>query len=170
MSRSRPKTFPNHRIMPHFPTISFQHLHCLRKTYTCARWFGHRDVRFLQPVPQRRQLSSTGKTRQHVAPTMEQLRAPFAHKNNSILLVLLTRALARADWCSYYTLSVILGTVALSYGSVPMYKMVRFAFLVLRSVSFILSNRSVSRLAGEASPSKLLYTRTPMTLLLGLRP
>ena len=26
----------------------------------------------------------------------------------------------------YYTLSIILGTVALSYGSVPMYKMVRY--------------------------------------------
>ncbi|KAI9718260.1 MAG: hypothetical protein M1812_004250 [Candelaria pacifica] len=40
---------------------------------------------------------------------MEQLRAPFASKNNSTL---------------YYTISVILGTVALSYGSVPMYKMI----------------------------------------------
>lgn len=28
-------------------------------------------------------------------------------------------------WRRYYTLSVILGTVALSYGSVPLYKMVR---------------------------------------------
>lgn len=28
---------------------------------------------------------------------------------------------------SYYTLSVILGTVALSYGSVPLYKMVCYA-------------------------------------------
>lgn len=27
----------------------------------------------------------------------------------------------------YYTLSIILGTVALSYGSVPMYKMVRLS-------------------------------------------
>lgn len=42
---------------------------------------------------------------------MEQLRAPFAKKNASTL---------------YYTLSVILGTVAFSYGSVPMYKMVCF--------------------------------------------
>lgn len=30
---------------------------------------------------------------------------------------------------SYYTLSVILGTVALSYGSVPLYKMVCYALL-----------------------------------------
>ncbi|MCJ1382316.1 Cytochrome c oxidase assembly protein cox11, mitochondrial [Xylographa soralifera] len=40
---------------------------------------------------------------------MEQLRAPFLKKNNST---------------AYYTLSIILGTVALSYGSVPLYKMI----------------------------------------------
>jgi len=40
---------------------------------------------------------------------MEQLRAPFKQKNATTL---------------YYTMSIILGTVALSYGSVPMYKMI----------------------------------------------
>ena len=40
---------------------------------------------------------------------MEQLREPFKKKNSSTL---------------YYTISIILGTVAFSYGSVPMYKMV----------------------------------------------
>ncbi|KAK0514092.1 hypothetical protein JMJ35_003814 [Cladonia borealis] len=40
---------------------------------------------------------------------MGQLRAPFSDKNTSTL---------------YYTLSIILGTVALSYGSVPLYKMI----------------------------------------------
>ncbi|KFY71023.1 hypothetical protein V499_08761 [Pseudogymnoascus sp. VKM F-103] len=43
------------------------------------------------------------------APTMEQMRAPFAKKNTSTM---------------FYTLSIILGTVALSYGSVPLYKMI----------------------------------------------
>ena len=38
---------------------------------------------------------------------MEQIRAPYKQRNTNIL---------------YYTLSVILGTVALSYGSVPLYK------------------------------------------------
>ena len=56
-----------------------------------------------------RSVSNTSKPRQNVAPTMEQLRAPFRKKNSSTL---------------YYTLSIILGTVAFSYGSVPMYKMV----------------------------------------------
>lgn len=60
----------------------------------------------------RRDISDSSKTRQNVAPTMEQLRAPFRKKNSSTL---------------YYTLSIILGTVAFSYGSVPMYKMVSFA-------------------------------------------
>ncbi|KAI9693460.1 MAG: Cytochrome c oxidase assembly protein cox11, mitochondrial [Bogoriella megaspora] len=40
---------------------------------------------------------------------MEQLRARYQKKNSDTL---------------YYTLSIILGTVALSYGSVPMYKMI----------------------------------------------
>ncbi|EOD50197.1 Cytochrome-c oxidase assembly protein [Neofusicoccum parvum] len=40
---------------------------------------------------------------------MEQLRAPYKNKNRST---------------AYYALSIILGTVALSYGSVPMYKMI----------------------------------------------
>ncbi|KAI4775454.1 hypothetical protein E4T52_09601 [Aureobasidium sp. EXF-3400] len=42
-------------------------------------------------------------------PTQEQLRAQFKSKNRNTL---------------YYTLSIILGTVALSYGSVPFYKMI----------------------------------------------
>ena len=58
----------------------------------------------------RRDISNSSKPRQNAAPTMEQLRAPFQKKNSSTL---------------YYTLSIILGTVAFSYGSVPMYKMVR---------------------------------------------
>ncbi|KAF7873912.1 hypothetical protein EAF04_002584 [Stromatinia cepivora] len=56
-----------------------------------------------------RNLSNNSKPRGNVAPTMEQLRAPFSQKNSSTM---------------YYTLSIILGTVAFSYGSVPMYKMI----------------------------------------------
>jgi hypothetical protein len=52
----------------------------------------------------------TIQTSQHGrAPTQEQLRAQFKNKNRNTL---------------YYTLSTILGTVALSYGSVPFYKMI----------------------------------------------
>jgi len=57
-----------------------------------------------------RAISNATKPRRNAAPTMEQMRAPHAQKNASTL---------------YYTLSIILGTVAFSYGSVPFYKMVR---------------------------------------------
>ncbi|PBP20592.1 cytochrome-c oxidase assembly protein [Diplocarpon rosae] len=57
----------------------------------------------------RRPISNSSKPQANIAPTMEQMRAPFAQKNISTL---------------YYALSVILGTVAFSYGSVPMYKMI----------------------------------------------
>ncbi|KAH8687534.1 cytochrome oxidase-like protein assembly factor Cox11 [Tricladium varicosporioides] len=57
-----------------------------------------------------RSISNSSKSKQNnAAPTYEQLRAPFKEKNASIL---------------YYTISIILGTVAFSYGSVPMYKMI----------------------------------------------
>ncbi|KJZ80180.1 hypothetical protein HIM_00030 [Hirsutella minnesotensis 3608] len=46
---------------------------------------------------------------QNLPPSMEQIRAHYNRKNQTV---------------AYYTLSLILGTVALSYGSVPMYKMI----------------------------------------------
>lgn len=77
---------------------------------SCAR--GSRRS-FAPRASPRRALNSTSKpsqsAAQNVAPTMEQLRAPYKNKNRST---------------AYYALSIILGTVALSYGSVPMYKMI----------------------------------------------
>jgi len=58
-----------------------------------------------------RRIHNTTKPRQNVAPTFEELRRPFYKKNTSTM---------------YYMFSIIFGTVALSYGSVPLYKMVRF--------------------------------------------
>ncbi|GAB0131751.1 hypothetical protein EsDP_00000210 [Epichloe bromicola] len=46
---------------------------------------------------------------QQQQPSMEQIRAHYNKKNKTV---------------AYYTLSVILGTVAVSYGSVPLYKMI----------------------------------------------
>ncbi|KAF6844999.1 cytochrome c oxidase assembly protein cox11 [Colletotrichum musicola] len=51
------------------------------------------------------------------APSMEEVHAHYKRKNATT---------------AYYTLSVILGTVALSYGSVPLYKMVRLLPSALR--------------------------------------
>ncbi|KAI5229111.1 hypothetical protein E4T42_05022 [Aureobasidium subglaciale] len=54
------------------------------------------------------QTSPQPKQQSHM-PTQDDLRAQFKSKNRNTL---------------YYTLSIILGTVALSYGSVPFYKMI----------------------------------------------
>lgn len=58
---------------------------------------------------------------------------------------------------SYYTLSVILGTVALSYGSVPLYKMVSPAQGPPRPrekrSTLLTRPRFAKRSAGAASPS-----------------
>ncbi|OBT91165.1 hypothetical protein VE02_00127 [Pseudogymnoascus sp. 03VT05] len=69
---------------------------------SCARTPIRRPVRGISGESKPRGSSNT-------APTMEQMRAPFAKKNTSTM---------------FYTLSIILGTVALSYGSVPLYKMI----------------------------------------------
>lgn len=53
----------------------------------------------------------------------------------------------------YYTLSIILGTVALSYGSVPMYKMVRLPHDILDRFLLIPGYRYVHRLVGVVNPS-----------------
>ncbi|KPM39334.1 hypothetical protein AK830_g7254 [Neonectria ditissima] len=47
--------------------------------------------------------------RRDFTPTMDQIRAHYGQKNRSV---------------AYYTLSTILGFVALTYGSVPLYKMI----------------------------------------------
>ncbi|KAI0878460.1 amine oxidase [Hypoxylon argillaceum] len=60
----------------------------------------------------RRPISNTAKARQvHQTqpPSMERLREHYKFKNRTTM---------------FYTLSIILGTVAFSYGSVPMYKMI----------------------------------------------
>ncbi len=53
----------------------------------------------------------------------------------------------------YYTLSIILGTVALSYGSVPMYKMVRLSHDILNRLLLIPGYRYAHRLVGAVNPS-----------------
>jgi len=74
---------------------------------------------------------------------------------------------AVANPSRHYTLSVILGTVALSYGSVPMYKMVRLLDDMSRTSLLTSMTRFANRPAGVVNPSKLPYTRTPRTLLCG---
>ncbi|KAI0181457.1 cytochrome c oxidase assembly protein CtaG/Cox11-domain-containing protein [Hypoxylon sp. FL1284] len=65
-------------------------------------------------TPPRRTVASSATKRQQAptvggAPSMERVREYYKYKNRTTM---------------FYTLSIILGTVALSYGSVPMYKMI----------------------------------------------
>ncbi|KAK5175367.1 Cytochrome c oxidase assembly protein cox11, mitochondrial [Saxophila tyrrhenica] len=60
-----------------------------------------------RPAIQRRAIQTTRQTRQHAAPSMEAVRRGFDNKNSNTLL---------------YALSLIIGTLAVSYGSVPLYK------------------------------------------------
>ncbi|KAK1063218.1 Cytochrome c oxidase assembly protein cox11, mitochondrial [Friedmanniomyces endolithicus] len=76
------------------------------KRWTCPTCTRSSRPSLLRHQP-RRSLQTTQKPRQDAAPTMDQLRKPFEKRNANTL---------------YYTLSIILGTVALSYGSVPLYK------------------------------------------------
>lgn len=66
----------------------------------------------------RRLASTTARQKQQAAGVhMDQMRAVYKQRNRTTM---------------FYTLSIILGTVAFSYGSVPLYKMVR---LGVRSIA-----------------------------------
>lgn len=72
------------------------------------QWRQHRELQ--QGSPRRLASSSSAASKQHAAGVhMDQMRTVYKQRNRTTML---------------YTLSVILGTVALSYGSVPLYKMV----------------------------------------------
>lgn len=66
----------------------------------------------------------------------------------------------------YYSLSVILGTIALSYGSVPMYKMVSILLPVERVLKLTVHIRYVNKPAGAASLLKLRFFPPARILLL----
>ncbi|KAM3484137.1 hypothetical protein MY8738_002405 [Beauveria namnaoensis] len=85
------------------------------------------QTRRLDTSSLRRKLSSTTARRaqpqQHDNTlSMERIRAHYKKKNRTVMYG--NRSLARATEMRNYTMSAILGTVALSYGSVPLYKMI----------------------------------------------
>ena len=131
--------------MRSFPR-SLSGLSCRNAAWTCSScskaWRLSPKNPAFNPSISNRTISNSSKSRQNAAPTMEQLRKPFQKKNSTTL---------------YYTLSIILGTVAFSYGSVPFYKMVLYN---PQSISNATANnvrpRSAKPQVGEASPSKLL--------------
>lgn len=81
-----------------------------RTAYTCNSCSRTllRQRAFFRPQQQQSRLVQTSqRTRQNAAPNMAEVRRQFDKRNENTI---------------YYTLSIILGTVALSYGSVPLYK------------------------------------------------
>ena len=81
-----------------------------RTSYTCnscTRTLLQQRTFFRPQQQQTRLVQTSQRSRQHAAPNMNDVRKSFDQKNQNTI---------------YYTLSIILGTVALSYGSVPLYK------------------------------------------------
>lgn len=76
-----------------------------RSTFTCASCA--RAAFRPRTTPTRSIQTSQKHRQQNAIPSMQAMRNPHAKRNQNTL---------------YYTLSIILGTVALSYGSVPLYK------------------------------------------------
>ncbi|KAF2470751.1 uncharacterized protein BDR25DRAFT_261924 [Lindgomyces ingoldianus] len=74
---------------------------------SCSRAFTR--LRNPQYAAARRYLNATKESRQNATPSMDQMHAQYKERNRTTM---------------NYVFSIILGTVALSYGSVPMYKMI----------------------------------------------
>jgi cytochrome c oxidase assembly protein subunit 11 len=80
-----------------------------RASYTCnscTRTLLHQRS-FFRPQQQSRFVQTSQRNPQQAAPSMSDVRRSFKKRNENSI---------------YYTISIILGTVALSYGSVPLYK------------------------------------------------
>lgn len=81
-----------------------------RASYTCnscTRSLLQQRTFFRPQQQQTRLVQTSQRSHQHAAPNMNDVRKSFDQRNQNTI---------------YYTLSIILGTVALSYGSVPLYK------------------------------------------------
>ncbi|KAI1130328.1 amine oxidase [Nemania abortiva] len=108
-ARARP-THPH--ILLFLPRISWRALQLDAPSWACASC--RRELARASRFPTRnarRPISNTTRARQDQTqpPSMDRLREHYKHKNRTTM---------------FYTLSIILGTVAFSYGSVPMYKMI----------------------------------------------
>ena len=110
-----------------------------------------------QPQQQQQTTRRTG-----VSPEMEKVRLEYKKRNQSTM---------------YYVISIILGTVAFSYGSVPMYKMVclvldssiplpaLFACHVARLLTYSCNdNRSAKPPAGAANPCAPTAPAVPLVV------
>ncbi|KAI0518212.1 amine oxidase [Xylaria bambusicola] len=109
---SSPTSQTSPRSMNSLPRIPWRVLRSNASSWACTSC--RREIAQARQLPARmarRPISNTTTARQQTAqaPSMDRLREHYRHKNRTTM---------------YYTLSIILGTVAFSYGSVPMYKMI----------------------------------------------
>ncbi|KAI1438648.1 amine oxidase [Xylaria sp. CBS 124048] len=110
IGRKRHKHPP--RNMNYLPRITHKALRSTGLSWACASC--RRELVETRQLPvrmARRPISSLTKAQrqQAEAPSMDQMRQYYKYRNRTTM---------------FYTLSIILGTVAFSYGSVPMYKMI----------------------------------------------
>ncbi|KAI0485456.1 amine oxidase [Xylaria cf. heliscus] len=103
-----------HSMNP-LPRLSWRALQSNASSWACASC-RRRELARARQFPVRaagRPISNTTKAQQQQSeaqtPSMDRLREHYKYKNRTTM---------------FYTLSIILGTVAFSYGSVPMYKMI----------------------------------------------
>ncbi|OTB04369.1 hypothetical protein M426DRAFT_320968 [Hypoxylon sp. CI-4A] len=100
--------------MNNLSQISWRTLRASTSSWACESC--RRALTRARPLPQRRTVATSAAKKQHQAaatttraPSMERVQEYYRYRNRTTM---------------YYTLSIILGTVAFSYGSVPMYKMI----------------------------------------------
>ncbi|KAI0910257.1 amine oxidase [Ustulina deusta] len=110
--QSSPNSQPSPHSMNPLPRISWRALQSNASSWACTSC--RRELAQARQLPgrmTRRPISNATKPRQRSAqaPSMDRLREHYKYKNRTTL---------------FYSLSIILGTVAFSYGSVPMYKMI----------------------------------------------
>ncbi|KAI0556176.1 amine oxidase [Xylaria curta] len=115
------------KTMNALPRFSWRALQSSTSSWACASC--RRELARTSQFPvraARRPISSTTKTQQSQArpPSMDRLREHYKYKNRTTMYANCSPASSVGAEKRFYTLSIILGTVAFSYGSVPMYKMI----------------------------------------------
>lgn len=147
---------------------------CVKRASTvkivCSQNLHYATSRLDAASAQRRQISSTGKTRQHLAPTMEQLRAPFIQKNNSTLCVFLEVCQCQPLKFKATTLSA--SSLGRWHCHMARYPCTRWSVrpgICLHKASLIRRARSANRPVGAVNLSKHPSIRMPKIPQLDLR-
>jgi hypothetical protein len=123
-------------------------------------------IRDATTKPTRRWLTTTKETRQSHVPRMDQMHARYKEKNRTVMYAI--RRLHSEQLSNYctrnYTFSVIVGFVAITYGSVPMYKMVHYTSTFTMHVPNPLLDLSTNRLGRSTHQIRCSWRRHPRPL------